>query len=152
MGIDLEETKAILNDVIKTLRDSQEAFRKAAENVESSDLKFMFMDFSTQRAQFLGELQNEIERLGDPEPRDTGSVTGSLHRGWMKLKAALSSDHDQAIITECERGEEEVIESYGNAMKKAMPRYIRDILERQLEQIGLERAHIRNLKQNLSHA
>ena len=63
MGVDLKETREILNDLVKTLRDDQEGFRDAAEHVKDNDLKIMFMAFSTERARFLGEIQNEIERL-----------------------------------------------------------------------------------------
>ena len=39
MGVDLHETIDLLNELIRTLRDDQENFRKAAEHVASSDLK-----------------------------------------------------------------------------------------------------------------
>jgi uncharacterized protein (TIGR02284 family) len=77
----------------------------------------MFMEFAIQRAQFLSELQNEIEQLGDPEPRDRGSVAGSLHRSWMKLKIALTSNPDQAVIVELERGENRLVKAYEEALQ-----------------------------------
>jgi uncharacterized protein (TIGR02284 family) len=137
--------------VIRTLRDDQEGFRDAAEHVRDSDLKIMLMDFSTERARFLGELQNEIERLGNPEPANSGTVRGLLHRGWMNLKAALASNRDEVIIEECEKAEDAAIERYGEALRHDLPRYIRDILERQLEQIGKERAQLSELKRALTH-
>lgn len=152
MGVDLKETIETLNGLVKTLRDDQEGFRDAAEHVTDGDLRVMFMDFSTERARFLGELQNEIERLGNPEPANSGSVTGLLHRGWMNLKAALASDRDEAIIEECEKAEDAAIKRYSEALKHNLPGYIRDLLERQLEQIGRERALILQLKRRLSHA
>jgi uncharacterized protein (TIGR02284 family) len=75
------------------------------QKVESDDLKLMLVEFSTQHAHSLGELQNEIERLGNPDPRYTCTVSGILHRTWMQLKVMLTSDHDQAILGECERGD-----------------------------------------------
>jgi uncharacterized protein (TIGR02284 family) len=152
MGVDIDRTISILNDLITTLRDSQESFRNAAQSAKNSDLKFMLMEFSTQRAGFLGELQNEIERLGDPAPEDSGSIAGSVRRGWMKLKSALLSDHDQTLINECERGDDVVIEAYSKALAKEMPRYIRDILERQLAEIGVVRAEISQMKERSAHA
>jgi uncharacterized protein (TIGR02284 family) len=151
MGVDLNETIDILNSLVKTLRDDQEGFRDAAEHVTESDLRVMFMDFSTERARFLGEIQNEIERLGNPDPADSGSVAGLLHRGWMNLKAALAADRDEAVIEECEKAEDAAIKRYSEALKHNLPGYIRDLLERQLEQIGRERALLRQLKRRLSH-
>ena len=145
MKVEPQSTINTLNELIASLRDSQECLRKAAEKVESEDLKLMLMEFSTRRAHFLGELQNEIERLGNPEPRDTGTISGALHRTWVKLKATLTSDRDQAILAECERDENAVVAAYGEALTEKLPRYIRDILETQLEQIGLAQAQLRHL-------
>lgn len=139
MGVSLDQTKEILNDVIAALRDSQEGLLDAAEHTASPDLKLMFMDFATQRANFRGELQNEVERLGDPSPRDSGTVLGALHRRWMELKAAVVSNEDRALIEECERGEDALIETYSKALTNEMPRYIQEILERQLMLIGAQR-------------
>jgi uncharacterized protein (TIGR02284 family) len=152
MGVDLDETIDLLNDLVKTLRDDQEGFRDAAEHVRDKDLKIIFMAFSTERAKFLGELQNEIERLGIPDPANSGTVTGLLRRGWMNLKAALASNRDEAIIEECEKAEDAAIERYGKVLSHNMPRYIREMLEKQLEQIGRERAEIALLKRKFSHA
>jgi uncharacterized protein (TIGR02284 family) len=147
-----QNTINTLNKVIAALRDSQECLRKAAEKAENADLKLMLMDFSTQRAGFAGELQNEIERLGNPDPRDEGTISGTLHRTWMELKSILTSDHDQAILGECEHFEETLIKSYGAALDEKLPRYIRDLLESQLEQIGLARVQMRQIKRALSTA
>jgi uncharacterized protein (TIGR02284 family) len=141
-----------LNDVIAALRDSQEAFREAARKAETSDLRVMCMEFATQRAQFLGELQNEIERLGDPEPRDRGSVAGGLHRSWMKLRTALTSNPDQALIVEIERAENRLVKAYEEALQSKMPRYIRKILEDQLQAIGSVIAHLAGIKASFTGA
>jgi len=146
MGVDLKETREILNDLVKTLRDDQEGFRDAAEHVKDNDLKIMFMAFSTERARFLGEIQNEIERLGNPDPADSGTFTGKLRRGWMNLKASLASNRDEAIIEECEKSEDAAIERYGKVLTHELPRYIRELLETQLEQLGREREQIAQLK------
>ena len=152
MGFDLNETKELLNELIKTLRDDQEGFRDAAEHVTNDDLKVMFMGFSTERAQFLGELQNEIERLGDPGPANSGSFSGLFRRSWMNLKAALSSNRDEAIIQECEKAEDAALGRYSEVLKHGMPRYIRDMLERQVRVIGRERALIAQLEGRPAHA
>jgi uncharacterized protein (TIGR02284 family) len=152
MGVDVKETVEILNNLVETLRDDQQAFRDAAEHVRESDLKLMFMDFSTERARFLGEIQNEIQRLGNPDPANSGSVVGLLDRGWMNLKAALASNRDEAITEECEKGEDAAMERYREVLNHMVPGYIRDLLEMQLEHIARDRAHIARLKRRLSHA
>jgi uncharacterized protein (TIGR02284 family) len=136
--------------VVATLHDSQETFRTAAEHAESSDLKLMLMDFALQRARLAGELQNEMIRLGDPAPPDAGTVTGAIHRTVLRLETALAFDQDRAILAECERGEDAVIAKYGETLQHPLPRYIREMLERHIEQIGASRAHLNKVEQTVS--
>lgn len=151
MGVDLHETIDVLNELVRTLRDDQQNFLTAAEHVANSDLKVMLMDFSTERARFLGDLQNEIERLGEPEPVNSGSITGTLRRGWMGLKAALASNRDEAVLAECEKAEDAAINHYDEVLKHKIPRYIREIIERQIEQIGRERARLAEARLHMAH-
>jgi len=76
------ENISTLNSLIETLKDGQEGFRQAAEAVKDSALKSLFNEYSMQRSQFAGELQNEAIRLGEPQPEDSSSFSGSLHRAW----------------------------------------------------------------------
>ncbi|HYZ86249.1 MAG TPA: PA2169 family four-helix-bundle protein [Bryobacteraceae bacterium] len=150
MGVDVNGVKEILTDLVQTLHDSQENFRKAAERAQSSEMKLMLMDFATERARFAGELQNEILRLGDPDPPDWGTFKGSLQRTFMGLKVALAHDRDRVLLQECERGEDAVIEKYGEALRNELPRYIREMLEYQLEEIGASRVHLQAVEQQVS--
>jgi uncharacterized protein (TIGR02284 family) len=152
MALDLDRTKKALGRLVATLHDSQENFRNAAERAESSDLKLMLMDFAIQRARFAGELQNEIIRLGDPEPPDAGTIKGSVRRTLMKLKTALASDRDRALLAECERGEDAVIAKYQESLQHVLPRYIREMLESQIEQIGASRAHLARVEETVARA
>ena len=64
----------------------------------------------------------------------------------MHVKAMLLSDHDHTILAECERDEEAVIGAYKAALTGDLPRYIREIVEGQLEQIGLAQGQILQLE------
>lgn len=150
MALDINQTRKALGSLVSTLHDSHENFRTAADRAESSDLKMMLMDFAIQRARLAGELQNEIIRLGDPEPPDAGSVKGAVHRTMLRLKTALASDRDRAILAECERGEDAVIAKYGETLQHPLPRYIREVLERHIEQIGASRAHLIDVEQKVA--
>src|SRR5215217_9036461 len=85
-GTDVDNDNVIstLNDLIETCKDGQEGFQQAADGVERSDLKSLFFEFSQQRAQFTGELQELVRGLGG-DPENTGSLAGSLHRGWINI-------------------------------------------------------------------
>ena len=51
---------SILNNIIETLKDGQEGFRAASEDVKSPDLKSLFSEYSLQRSAFAGELQSLV--------------------------------------------------------------------------------------------
>src|SRR5881409_1158135 len=84
-----DDVVSTLNGLIETCKDGQEGFKQAAEGVERSDLKSLFFEFSQQRAHFAGELQSLVQTLGE-DPAKSGSFAGSLHRGWINIKSAVT--------------------------------------------------------------
>jgi uncharacterized protein (TIGR02284 family) len=139
-----EQAVSTLNNLIETCRDGQEGFKTAAEGVDNSELKELFQAYSRQRAGFVGELQDEVRRLGG-EPDATGSVTASLHRGWMGLRAALTGGDESSVLSECERGEDAAMSNYRAAFNVDLPASVRQMVERQFAEIKEAHNHIRNL-------
>ena len=132
MALDRDDVISVLNDLIETSKDGANGFRTAAESVQSAQAKAVFTTQVQLKERAVAELQAEVRRLGgDPERR--GSVAGSLHRGWMNLKAAVTGGDDEAIIAECERGEEAAAKSYEDALEKALPADLRAVVERQYQ-------------------
>ena len=140
-----EELVSILNELIETCRDGQEGFRTAAGGVKSLELKELFERHTRERASFVGELQDEVRRLGG-DPEQTGSLVATLHRGWMGLRAALEGGDDRAIVSECERGEDAALSTYRAALGKDMPAGVRAIVERQFAGVKKAHDHIRDLE------
>jgi uncharacterized protein (TIGR02284 family) len=135
---------SMLNNLIQTCLDGEEGFRTAAGGVKASGLKELFSEYSRQRASFAGELQDEVRRLGG-EPPDAGSITGSIHRGWLGLKAALTGEDEQAVIGECERGEDSALSAYRAALNVDMPASVRSMVERQFAEVKEAHQRIRGL-------
>ena len=133
-----------LNNLIQTCRDGKEGFRIAADGVKGAELKELFHDYARQRASFAGELQDEVRRMGG-EAADAGSVTGSLHRGLMGLKAALTGEDERAVVAECERGEDAALTAYRAALGVDMPASVRTMVERQFAEVKEAHEHIRAL-------
>src|SRR6187455_1662390 len=100
-----DDVISTLNSLIETCKDGQLGFKEAAEGVERSDLKSAFYEFSQQRAEFAGVLQGLVRSLGG-EPEDDGSMSGAFHRSWIDIKAAVTGRDEEAILNECERGED----------------------------------------------
>lgn len=148
-SVDMSQTKEVisnLNNLIETLKDGQEGFRQSAEHVQDSELKTLFNSYSLQRSQFAGELQNEVIRLGEPEPEKTSSVAGSLHRAWINLKGALTTADTHAILAECERGEDAAVRAYKDAMEENLPAPLRDLISRQYAEVKSAHDTIRDLR------
>lgn len=130
MAISTNETRSILDGLKEVCKDGEVGFREAAEKVNRQDLKSLFLDFSSQRARFASQLESMISKLGG-EPSDAGTVAGFFHRRLLDLKMIAGSDHDAAIISEAERGEDVAKSKYQDALTKDLPTDIRDTVEEQ---------------------
>jgi uncharacterized protein (TIGR02284 family) len=134
-----------LNSLIETCRDGQQGFQTAAEGVQSGELKQLFHTYSQQRARFAGDLQDEVRRLGG-DPETSGSVTASLHRGWMGLRAVVAGRDDDAILAECERGEDSAVSNYRAALNADLPANVRTLVERQFGEVKAAHDRVRSLE------
>lgn len=138
---------SILNNLIETLKDGQEGFRAASEDVKSPDLKSLFSEYSLQRSSFAGELQSLVRDFGEHDPENSGSVAGAVHRGWIDLKSALTSQDDHAILSECERGEDVAVAAYRKALEDpdiAAP--VAETLQRQYSDVKAAHDRVKALR------
>jgi uncharacterized protein (TIGR02284 family) len=142
-----EEVISTLNNLIETCRDGQNGFQTAAEGVQRSELKTLFHTYSQQRARFVGELQDEVRRLGG-DPEDSGSVAATLHRGWIDIKAVVTGRDDGAILSECERGEDVAVANYRAALDTDLPANVRSVVERQFGEVKEAHDHVRALEKS----
>ena len=138
MANDMSDIRSTLNDLNETCKDSQEGFHNAAEKLKDPEVHGLFLRFYLQRAEFAGELQAEVTRIGG-EPATSGSNAAAIHRGWIDLKTALASDTDHAILAEAERGEEAALKNYILALRKDLPSDLQSIVSRQHREI--QRTH-----------
>ena len=100
-----------LNELLEKNYDSEKGFKKAAEDVKNSRLKEFFETKAKERYDFGHELKTEIKTLGESPDKGT-SVAGDMHRAWMDLKSAFSSESEEAILEEAIRGEKTAVEDY----------------------------------------
>jgi uncharacterized protein (TIGR02284 family) len=138
MATEQKEATGVLNDLIETCKDGEQGFRQAAGKVNDASLKSLFGRYSSQRADYVRELQSLVIQLGG-DAANTGHAGAMLHRGWINLKEALSKDEDKAIIDECEAGEDAAVKSYREARGKALPPQVGAVVQKQAT--GVEEAH-----------
>ena len=134
-----------LNNLIESCKDGEQGFQKAAEDVKNSNLQSLFNEFARQRANFAGELQVQVAKLGG-EPEKGGSVGGAMHRGWMDVKSAVAGKDDHAILEEAERGEDAAVRAYQDALSQDLPTDLRAIVEQEYQLVQKAHNQIRALR------
>ena len=81
---------------------------------------------------------------------DSGTVAGAVHRGWVSVRDALSGTTDQAILDECERGEDVALSRYRKALKHGeLPATVREVVERQMAGVQANHDQIKALRDGL---
>jgi uncharacterized protein (TIGR02284 family) len=146
-----DSTISHLNHLIETCKDGQEGFRAAANNVKDSAYTSFFVEFAAERARFATELQEFVRSFGEGAEK-TSSISGALHRGWIDLKAALTSGDEHAVLAECERGEDFAVAAYREALEDTeLSAGARAIIQRQAT--AIQRAHdrVRDLRDAVKH-
>ena len=144
------DTISTLNGLIQTCRDGQEGFKVAAEGIERSELKTVFYEFSQQRADFVGVLQELVRSLGG-DPENSGSISAAVHRGWMDIKSLVTGKDEAAILNECERGEDYAKDAYAEALKTTLPANVNDVLAQQAQAVLAAHNRIKALRNAESH-
>ena len=134
-----------LNNLIETCKDGQNGFQTAAADVENSNLKSVFYEFGQQRAKFVGELQGLVRELGG-DPENTGSVSATLHRGWINIKSVLTGKDEAAILNEAERGEDIAKDAYKKAVAMPLPQNVLSVLQRQYAEVQSAHDTVRDLR------
>jgi uncharacterized protein (TIGR02284 family) len=136
---------SVLNNLIETCKDGEQGFKTAAEGLTSPDIKAQFMQYSRDRAQMSRELQAEVRSLGG-DPERSGSMSGSLHRGWLDIKSAITGKDDHAILVEAERGEDVAKTAYQNALKETLPTSTQAIVQQQAIRVRQAHDDVRNMR------
>jgi uncharacterized protein (TIGR02284 family) len=126
----LQVVEETLQSLIKCQIDGQKEFQKMAEQMNDPTLKHYFDEESLQRAEFRGDLESVLHHEGIHDIKESGTMSGSLHRVWGELKAALG-DGDQSLLDTAKQDGDAVIKVYNEAQKKELPMPVRQLLSNQ---------------------
>ncbi|MEM9833392.1 MAG: PA2169 family four-helix-bundle protein [Bacteroidota bacterium] len=134
-----------IHQLIQTTREGEKGYKEASENVQSEDLKTILYRLSQQRALFRGELEEILHKDYRDAAEVQDSVAAKAHRAWIDLRSELSRN-DEAILAECERGEQHAIEEYTKVLDGRFPEYIEEIIQQQLKLIRGSLSQIQEFK------
>ncbi|MDD7886614.1 PA2169 family four-helix-bundle protein [Flavivirga sp. 57AJ16] len=130
-----KETVEVLQELLQKNYDAETGYKKVMTKANSLALKDWLQSKARQRNTFATQLDSQIREL-NATPATSGSVLGSVHRTWIDIKTALSSDTDEAILEECIRGEKASVKEYEAQLEKnEVYSYIGDLLKSQLTDI-----------------
>ncbi len=133
-----------INHLIETAQDGADGYRAASEDVKDAQLKQLFAQYATQRAQFVTELRNLATTAGADADKG-GSVAAAVHRGWINLKSVVTGRDDAAILAECERGDENAVKAYGEATAASLPTQAMSVVQRQATEVRQAYERIKGL-------
>jgi uncharacterized protein (TIGR02284 family) len=143
--MDTDKAISTLNSLIETLKDGEEGFNTAAEGLTDPQKKSLFLQYSRERAQMAQELQAEVRKLGG-DPEKAGSMSGSLHRGWINIKSVVTGKNDASIIAEAEEGEDVAKKAFEEAGKASLPPSASAIVHQQAVRVREVHDRVRDMK------
>lgn len=143
--IDNETVISVLQKLVETNRNAQEGYIDAAEHIKDTQLRAFFNQQATERANFAGELENEIIRHGKHDPSRSGTVGGLIHRRWIDLKAAMGGG-DHSILSSVESGEDAAKKEYEEAINGNLPEDLKEILRRQAQVVFAAHDQVKMLR------
>jgi uncharacterized protein (TIGR02284 family) len=149
--MDEKNPVSVIEQLIETCKDGQKGYQDAASHAKRLDLKTYFNEQSLERAQFAGELQGELPRLGEPDKKVKGSAGGAMRRAWIDTKVDLGGS-DHTILESLEAGEDSAKEAYQKAMKSALPGNVVEIVRRQAESVQKTHDKIKMLRDTAAAA
>lgn len=108
----------VLNDLIRINNDRIAGYEKAAEEARDIDvdLRAVFTRMAEESRQYAAELTQEVVKQGG-EPATGTTNSGKIYRVWMDLKATFSGSTRQAVLENCEFGEDAAQKAYDSALK-----------------------------------
>jgi len=140
---------SILNELIEASLDGEQGFGICAKHVASPELRSVFTQRALDCQRAVAELRPHVLEYGG-KPEQNGSASGALHRGWVAIRGSLVGFSDEALLEECERGEDHAVARYRKALAQTdLPLPLRTVIERQF--VGAKQNHdqIKRLRDQL---
>lgn len=126
-----ESVISVLQDLSARAHDSEQGYRRSAQDASDSDLKQQFEQLANERSSMASELDRLIREHGGEPTWTGGSLTGAAHRVWVDLRTALSRNQRQAVLQEVARGESAAEEAYDDALRQDLPTEARQVVREQ---------------------
>ncbi|RDC60202.1 hypothetical protein HME9302_01402 [Alteripontixanthobacter maritimus] len=104
-----------LETLTDTTIDSCIGYEKASQNATHAGLKQTLQQQGQERRKLVGQMNQEISRLGGT-PRDDGTFSGGAHRVWTDITTAFG-DKNESAVERVQEGESYLEEKFEAALK-----------------------------------
>ncbi|TAH02344.1 MAG: PA2169 family four-helix-bundle protein [Sphingobacteriales bacterium] len=137
----------ILNDLVLINNDRINGYEKALKELkdEDEDLKYLFLEMIDESRNYKMTLATEI--IAGGEDAESGTTnSGKIYRMWMDVKAMFSGHDREAILSNCEFGEQAAQNAYKMALDHDnLPAYLRVMIEEQKYELNASLKQIKAL-------
>ncbi len=112
------KTTDLLNDLIEINNDRVAGFEKVLADItdDNADVKQLFQEYAAQSREFSQEL-TAIVATNAEEVETGNSISGTLHRAWIDVKALFGGSDRKSILAEAERGEDAIKKAYQTTLE-----------------------------------
>ena len=140
-----------LNHLISIAKDGVNGMNSAAEQANNPTVKSKLSSLSQERSRVATELQDVVRRLGG-NPDDSGTTLGAVHRTYMSVKDKVTGTSDQALLDECERGEDVAVREFQQALSKDLPADIKQTVQSLFTQVKSSHDQVKSLRNSAGTA
>ena len=135
-----EKMVEVLNDLIEINNDRIRGYEKAITETKDLDvdLQNTFSNMAKDSRKFAAALSQEVVALGG-EPATDSTTRGKIYRAWMDVKAVFTGHDRQAVLENCEFGEDAAQRAYSSALSSdtEMDARIRQLITDQQETLRI---------------
>lgn len=141
-----------LNGLIANVFDSADGYRTAARNAENPRYATLFSELASSRLSLATSLQDEVSALGG-NPEDEGTALAAAHRGFLRLRDAVTGGSDQSVLAELDRGESYLTEKFDAALAAdGLSETVRTTISTAAQRVHRDHDRIEELRTNRGEA
>ena len=143
------DTITLLNRLIVTSKNGEEALRAAASEAHHAELRQSLVEYSHFFADAAHEMQEMVQKLGG-HPKGIGTFGNTLHRWVLHMRALIAGRNEAMILDTVESDEREADARFEDAVShwETSPE-VHAMLERRRDEARQRHEAIRSIRQRL---
>lgn len=115
--MDYAKSVEALNTLLEINLARAKAYKTACGKTEEYELQALFTRLQDNSEKCTARLASELRALGGT-PTETSGISGRFYSAWMDIRAALIGKNQNAILQQCEYGEDIVVATYRNVLQE----------------------------------